>query len=523
MDWTSECWVRLFVDPTFGAVFIRPDLTPPPGYTGNFATQSLDPTAAWARVEYANLPRAVSDTRFGTVFFGSLNPAASSLQFWNEVRYRVFTHTSIDYRAPQRMALNQWNVITSGDYLKDRTPEQVIVGALTPTRVSLRPAHIFANRVFVVIVEGIPLPPEAWRFNVDSQEITLFSPLPSTGFPVTVVFAVGKPVTNTYLQSQPISESQTLLNEGTPVVPMGQVGQATVSTVSGDGGPTPAFPPALPANPAYFLRDQYLVRKFEDDPDLLYEQMDFFQIEDGGARGRITTFCDGPGNGTGLSDIGFSGLDLSENLGPTASPWVSNFGRAPGRFGPILHASGGSAGVLGLLGPASYVTPYSGPNPLPTGRVAAILYPTGPSAGIVPGSGEGAINREVFWILRLGSSPGSVLANAIPPIDTPLIEGTILLPIVPVNADQNYASEGPAAISPSVVGSVNGSAWFQMAGSASYPRLGPWAGLSALEANSLLYGASAFQPTGIPTSGYGLTLAGGSPLPSAPLPVSGVL
>ena len=523
MDWTVECWIRLFVDPTFGAGFLRPDLPPPPGYTGNFATQSMDPTAAWALIEYANLPRDNGYTRFGSVYFGDLNPAASTLQFWNEVRYRVFTHTSVDYRAPQRMALNQWNVISSGDYLKDITPEQVIVGALTPTRVSLRPAHIFANRVFQVIVEGAPLPQDTWRFNIDSQEITLFNALPSTGFPVTVVFAVGKPVTTTYLQTQPLSESQTILNEGTPVVPRGQVGQATVSTVSGDGGPTPAFPPAVPANPAYFLRDQYLVRKFEDDPDLLYEQMEFFQIEDGGSLGKISSFCDGPGNGTGWRGMGLDGSDFTENLSPVTSPYASNFRRGPGRFGPILYASGGAAGVLGLLGPAIYVTPFSGPNPAPTGLVPAILYPTGPSGGVVPGSGEGAINREVLWVLRLGSSPGSVLSNALTLTETPLIEGTILLPIVPVTADQDYASAGPAPISPSVAGPATGSAWYQMAGAASYPRLGPYAGLGSLTPNSLLYGSSTLQPTGIPLSGYGMVLAGGLPLPAAPIPMSGVL
>jgi hypothetical protein len=396
MDWTVECWVRLFVDPTFGAVLIRPDLAPPAGYTGDFATQSLDPTAAWVRVEYANLPRSTSDTRFGSVFFGALNPAASTLQFWNEVQYRVFTHTSVDYRAPQRMALNQWNVITSGDFLKDKSPEQVIVASLTPTRVSLRPAHIYANRVFVVIVEGVPLAAGSWSFNTDSQEITLTTALASTGFPVTVVFAAGKPVTNTYLQGQPLSESQTVLNEGTPPVPMSHVGQATVTTVSADGGPTPAFPPAIPANPNYFLRDKYLARKFSDDPDVLYERMDFFQIEDGGSRGEIASFCDG----SGASGIGLDGTLFSENMTPPTSPYASNFGRGAGRFGPVLYASGGVAGVLGLLGPASYVTPFSGPNPTPTGLVAAMLVPVGPSAGMVPGSGGGSINREVLWYLR---------------------------------------------------------------------------------------------------------------------------
>lgn len=409
MDWTIECWVRLFVDPTFGAVFIRPDLPAPPGYTGNFATQSLDPTAAWAKIEYARLPRAVSDSRFGSVFFGKLNPAASSLQFWDEVRYRVFTHINLDYRAPQRMALNQWNVVTSGDYLKDLTPEQVIVASLTTTRVSLRPAHIFANRVFQVIVEGVPLSPTTYRFNVDSQEIFLTNPLPSVGFPVTVVFAVGKPVTTTYLQTQPLPESQTILNEGTPPVPMSQVGTFTVSTLSGDGGPTPAFPPALPSNPNWFLRDQYLTRQFAVDPDDLYEQMDFFQIDDGGATGKISTFCDGVGTGplVGPGAIGLDGATFSENFSPVASPFVSNFRRAAGSFAPILYASGGSTTAMGLLGPAIYVTPYNGPNPAPTGLRPAMLYPTGPDAGVVPGS-RGP-DAEVVMVLQIGAGPPTII------------------------------------------------------------------------------------------------------------------
>lgn len=414
MDWSAaECWVRVFVDPTFGAVFLRPDLLPPSGYTGTFATQSLDPTAAWARIEYSRLPRDESSNRFGVVAFGALNPAASSLQDWNEVRYRVFTHTSIDYRAPQRMALNQWNVITSGDYLKDVTPEQVIIASLTPTRVSLRPAHIFANRVFQVIVEGVPVPQSEWRFNQDSQEITLFTPLASAGYPVSVVFVAAKPITTSYLLRQPLPESQTLLNEGTPPVPTSQVGQATVSTVSGDGGPTPAFPPpvgvAAPGDPGYFLKDQYLVRQFADDPDALYEQMEFFQLEDNGSTGQITSFCDGPGNGTGLHELDFSGVTFSERMS-TATP---SFGRGSGTSRTVLYASGGATGPLGgLLGPASYVTPYSGPNPAPSGVGPAMLYPNAPSAGVVIGSGGGASNRRVLWVLR-DSISGAVTSGVL--------------------------------------------------------------------------------------------------------------
>jgi len=410
MDWRSECWVRLFVDPTFGAGFLRPDLAPPASYTGNFATQSMDPTAAWALVEYAKLPRAESATRFGSVFFGALNPDASSVQTWNEVRYRVFTHTSIDYRAPQRMTLNQWNVITSGDYLKDISPESVVIASLTRTRISLRSAHLVASRIFHVAIEGVPLSTDAWTFNSDSQQITLSTPLPSVGYPVTVVFAPGKPITTTYLQSQPLNESQTILNEGTPPVPMSQVGQATVTTVSGDGGPTPAFPPAGPGDASYFLRDPYLVRKFEEDPDLLYEQMEFFQIDDGGSTGEITTFCDESVAGNGLREVSVSGATYSEDFGPLTTIHASTpFGRGSGSSATILYASGVASGAsLGLIGPASYATPFTGPNPAPTGVRPAMTYPNSRSGGVVGGTAGGALNRETLWVLRTGAAPGVV-------------------------------------------------------------------------------------------------------------------
>lgn len=526
MDWSAaECWVRVFVDPTFGAVFLRPDLNPPPGYTGNFATQSLDPTAAWAKIEYSRLPRSENTTRFGVTSFGALNPAASSLSFWNEVRYRVFTNTSVDYRAPQRMALNQWNVITSGDYLKDVTPEQVILASLTPTRVSLRPGHIFADRVFQVIVEGVPVPPEGWRFNQDSQEVILFTALPSAGYPVTVVFAPAKPITTTYLQTQPLPESQTILNEGTPPVPLGRIGQATASTVSGDGGPTPAFPPAGPGNPNYFLRDQYLVRQFADDPDTLYEQMQFFQLEDGGSFNQISSVCDAPGNGGGLNTIGLSGAMFFELLGgPTLASRRPGYSGGALTSGTFLHASGGAAGVLGVLGPALYSAPFTGPNPAPTGVYPAMLWPSYPADG-TPGAGTGAIWREVQIVLRLGASPGSVLSNTNPVTDVPLIEGTISAPIFgSLNVDQKYASQGPAILSPSVLGAeTTGVVWAKLQNGAAYTRVGPWGGATALALNSLLYGSSPTQPSGVPSSGSGFTPNGGSPLPNPPAPVVSLL
>ena len=207
MDWSSECWVRAFMDPTFGAAFIRPDLAPPPGYVGDFATQSMNPSAGWVRVEYARLPRVSPVERFGDVAFGPLNPEGSVLSTWNDVRYRVFTNTSVDYTAPQGMTLNRWNVITSNEFARDVTPEEVVVASVTRQRVSLRPCHIFADRVFAVRIDGATVPQNLWRFNKDSQELTLISGLPSEGYPVNVVFAPARPITNTYLATQQIGRA----------------------------------------------------------------------------------------------------------------------------------------------------------------------------------------------------------------------------------------------------------------------------------------------------------------------------
>ncbi|OHD81825.1 MAG: hypothetical protein A3J97_07710 [Spirochaetes bacterium RIFOXYC1_FULL_54_7] len=419
MDWRSECWVRVFMDPTFGASFVRPDLAPPPGYTGDFATQSMDPSAGWVTLDYMQLPRVTSDEKFGSVVFGALNPASSVLSTWDDVRYRVFTNISVDYRAPQSMVLNRWNVISSGDRLKDMSPEEVVVASTTDARISLRPCHIYADRVFAVRVDNVTLPTNLWRFNRDSQEVSLLGiTLPSSNYPVNVVFAAGRPVTTTYLQSQPLRESQTLLNEGTPPVPMSQTGIAvldtdTVSTVSGDGGLTPAFPPAVPADPNYFLRDQYLVRKYENDPDYLYERMSFFQLDDGGDRSRISSFCDG----SKMSGVGFSGTTFSENF---VGVGQVDRGRGPGTSRFVLFASGGVAGgadgELGLIGPAIYTAPFSGdPNPAATGVGPAMLYPTAPATGTVPGVDTGAIYREVTWILRYGAAPGAILTDSDPP------------------------------------------------------------------------------------------------------------
>ena len=496
MDWRTECWVRVFMDPTYGASFIRPDLDPPPGYTGDFATQSMNPSAGWAVVEYARLPRLESTETFGSVAFGNLNPSSSGISFWGDIRHRVFSNTSTDYRAPIRMTLGRQNVITSGDFLKDKTPEEVLVAAETRTRVSLRPCGINADRVFQVLVDGDPLDHGTWSFNQAEQVIILGTPLPSVGYPVGVTFAAGLPVTARYLQTQAWSESQTILNEGTPPVPRGQVGSGTITTISGSGGPDPAFPPAGPGDANYFLEDPYLSRAFVNPAaNVMFQQMTFFEVDDGGSRGNLAMLCD---NGGPVS-FALSGSLFEEHVGSVEA-------MPPGSWPSVLYASGGSPLAVGILGPATYQTPFTVPDGVATGTVPSMTYPTGPSEGVVPGSDVSSPYRQTLMVME-------ILPSA------PFVQDT-----VPAPSDQDYASMGPALTSPTVVGLSTGSAWYEILTAADFTRPGPWTGYEEdLAASSLLYGASTLQPTGIPSSGTGFIPLGGSPLPDGPVPVVGVL
>jgi hypothetical protein len=483
MDWRSECWVRVFLDPTYGVSFIRPDLAPPPGYVGDFATQSMNPSAGWTTVEYARLPRVSPSERFGTVRFGKLNPSSSAITRWGDIRYRVFSHTSTDYRAPQGMVLNRWNVITSGDWLKDSTPERVLVASATLTRVSLRPCGINADRVFSVSVDGSITDPAFWSFNRTTQDIILSRALPAVGYPVEVVFAPGRPVTQAYLQGQPLAESQTILNEGTPPVPRSQVGRGTITTISGSGGATPAFPPAGPSDPHYFLQDPYLTRQYQNptEESTRYDRMSFFELEDDGVRGNLAGLTDhGAPYAMGISGSVFSEIIQRPGM-PSLGPW-----------GTVLHASGGTTELLGVIGPAVYAGQFSNPDAPITGLLPSMTFPLGTSAGVVPGSVSMGGSQEILWVLQLGVVPGSAVS------DPDFMDG------IP----------SPEDVAPT----------YELIELAEFSRVGPWTGYEEdLVRVSLLYGASDLQPTGEPASGRGFVALGGAPLPDAPVPVVGTL
>lgn len=489
MDWRSNMRLRLRLDPTWGAVLYRPDLPPPPFFTGDFATQATEPSAGWMTLEYPLLP--LSAQTFGRVQFGALDPATVSQQRWREVRYRIYTTPTEDVITPHHMVLNQFNVITSGELGRDITIESVEVTSLSSTLVSLKPAHIFADRVFSVAVGGLIIPSAGWSFDEDTQAITLLVALSSDHVDVTVTFAPGKPVTNTYLEAQPFLESVTKLNEGTPPFEMSHVATATSQVVFGSKINDPQD---LLGTPDFIMNDPFRTLEFTDTEGACYEALDFIQVNDGADAGLpLSTFCDGPTPECGLVGIALEGQLLTEQH-------VSSSTMSDGPFNQsvILHASGGG---------------YTGGN---LGPGTAVLYPSYPA---IAGVDVGGILKSMSWRMRLTS----VITDTTGPVEQALAETATLAATVD-NVPPTYA--GDVDPNPNGVAGVaaHGACVAEMSEGASlYSRLGPWGGEAALAMESQLYGTSATQPTGVPASGSGLVLQGGSALGAPVLTTTNVV
>lgn len=359
INWTSDTHLRAFFDPQFGAVLERPGVALPSGYADTFATRSVNPSTGWVVVENKFLPTDTST--WGHVSFGSLG--GYNDQTWTSLGYKMFTHTSLQYQTPVNMVLNRSNTVNSGDIYKDTTPEVVVITPATPTTVSLIPTHVRAKRIFrVATSQGVIV---GWVFNEDTQTITLPS---SISEPVTVTFSPGLPVTSTYLRNQPLSESQTILNEGTPSFARGQVKSAIVyETESATGFLTPYS--TSPGDSNYILNDPYRVRNAVSS-DELYEKAEFFEASEG-TSGLLSPYKDS------LASVGVSGY--AEEF---------RFKEPNTRWWQALRYSGGSYGLGGTIGPGD------------RSDSAPILYPSWPARGVRPGAPGGALNRVVLWYLQ---------------------------------------------------------------------------------------------------------------------------
>jgi hypothetical protein len=472
MDWRTSMSVRFRRDPGWGITVFRPDLPLPPYYTGDFATQITEPSAGWINVETHNIP--LRDDMFGYVSFGALDPQSVTQQRWNQVRYHIFKHMSEDMVPPHHMVLNQYNVINSGEYNVDVTPEVVTVTSMTDTIVSLRPSHIFADRIFNVVVDESVLPSTSYTFDEAAQAILLTSPLPGDHYPVTVTFAPGKPVTKTYLAAQPLLDGITLLNEGTPPVPLSQGADAISEVVFGSQINDPND--TLNDDPDFILNDPFRTVEFTDDPESLYEDMEFCTLDDGNSTGLLSIACDGPSPEAGLIELALEGIGFTDCFGrpggPAVHPGSPSIGETAGPFGheSVLHVSGGNY-VDGVLGPGS-----------------AVLYRNwGGPDGYQPG--QAVMNREVELHLSLN---GVITGIGEVPLEETLAAPGDNVPPSAVSGDANpdgtpgATGNGACAAETSDIGDANSV-------------VGPWAGYAALQTMSRLGG-------GVPLDGSELTL-----------------
>jgi hypothetical protein len=296
------------------------------------------------------------------------------------------------------MVLNRYNVIHSGEFNVDVTPEVVTILSLTANLLSIRSAHMNADRIFNVVVDGTLIPSTEWTFDEATQTITLTNPLPSNQYPVTVTFAPAKPVTETYVCSQPFAESVTKLNEDTPPYPMSQTALATSQVVFGSKINDPSD---TLGDPDFILNDPYRTVEWSDPDGAMYDSLSFCEVDDGGEYNLLSIACDGPAPENGLIEIDLDGTmgaywDVFWVPGGPAGPW--------GRGSPVI---GGTQSQFDQLNPG--VMHWSGGFPKPDGTWGpgtAVWYPNFPGEGQQgnynsPAAQQGmGLNQEVHWGMK---------------------------------------------------------------------------------------------------------------------------
>jgi len=402
MDWQTIMDVRILRTPGWGVSVYRPDLPAPPYYVpstpgvpgSGFITTTSEPSAAWINMLYGDIP-TVSST-FGFVQWGAPQWESVTQQRWSYVRYRLFKVPTEDFFAPTGMLLNRFNVIASGEITRDRAMETVSVQTLDNKRVTLRPAHLYADSIWKVVDGETIFTHEDFTLGEHGQLITLGTDSAGNELTfsgdhasVTVVFIPGKPVTNTYLLNQPLLDGVTLLNEGTPPIPKSMVGEAEYYESVGATGLGPDDSVGAGASVG-----GYPIAGFKDTPGTQYEDLSFYEVDNGGDTNLIHPFCED------RQEYEFSGTMFWQPYPvPKAVPFeVQQGGGMPGQF---LYASGG-----GYMGPVVDDTgKVIGEAPLggTLGPGSAVLWPNAPSHNAVAGRGEGHIEQRVEWHIRLRS------------------------------------------------------------------------------------------------------------------------
>jgi hypothetical protein len=307
----------------WGVAMFRPDIPLPPGATGEFATETTQPSNAWINVEYVRLPMVAS--MFGFIGFGAMNANDVVQQRWEAVRYRIYTTPDKDMVAPQNMVLNRANVVSSGEALTDTSVESVVIQSRTKTRIEMASADIYAERIFKVLLNNVLLPSNTWSFDEAAQVITLTNELPLERTPVNVIFSpAAKPVTKTYLESQPLLQSRTLLNEDTPYFynDLNEDATRIVRTGSQLNNPNDTL-----GEPDFVLNDSLQYVDFETGEDSWFECLDVFTLDNSGLSGVIVPMCETTENGGGgYYDLILDGGEYEDFLDSIKDPESGGIG-----------------------------------------------------------------------------------------------------------------------------------------------------------------------------------------------------
>ena len=253
-------------------------------------------------MEYRELPVSV-EVR-GSVTFGPDSPLAITQSRWDYLRYRIRGDYDGFGIASQNMVINQAFTVKSAEFLYDTTPEVYTIKSRTSTLLVVSDCAVYADRIFVVQVDGVVVNSSLYGFDKDTQSLIFSAKLPSDQHPVTVTFAPSEPVTKTYLCSQPLEGSVTLLNEGTPPVPKSRDEASTIEVKFGSEINDPDD--VLDDAESLVLNDPLRYVSFKDTENSLYASMEFCEVEDGESI-HISPICDAPGPGHGLAEIGIEG------------------------------------------------------------------------------------------------------------------------------------------------------------------------------------------------------------------------
>ncbi len=516
MDWREDLDLRVLRDPSWGVTVYRPDLALPPYYNpeqegvvgSGFITETVEPSAGWINVEWARLPYKAST--FGSVTFGAPDATSITQQRWDYLRYRIWRHPVEDRRAPRHMVLNKHNIITSGERTRDTSLEKVVVQVLDRTRVTLRPAHIYADEVLKIEDGNQLFTWHDWTFDPVSQTVSLG--LDGTGAQrefststakVTVTFTPSDTVTSTWLEQQPLLNSITLLNEGTPPYPKNQTGKATKEVIFGSGLNDPDD--VLNNDPGFNLNDPKRTLVFKDDQSAIYEDLTFFTLDDQGEN-PIASICEGTLS-TGPS--GWSEAEKKATGGHVLALSGSSFWQ--GHFAPPTPAFdqlGGTPGALFMASGGSFVGPVVDAQGNKTGAVVplggllnkTITFPSAPVTGPA-WTGRGRVRQRTDWHIHLWAVTVEVGEAEFPLEET--------LPV----ADDTTAPTG-------VVHELGAVQWVTI-GAGDFSHIGPWGGLPSLipaagqdmTQSSLLAGGSFTTPSGLHDPLLGMVCQGGNVLP----------